>query len=559
MGGKRQHRTQGSRKSRNLQKLSVEEVDDLSKQFLSLNTPEELCELLNISIDSLMSVFFSKYSSFKILKNNRERIIKSPNSVLLEVQRNLSYYLNCVYVAQILDKNTSQSYAYVPALQLNSSKNYNINIVTNAANHVHKKLLGCLDIKNFFTSINTLKIEELFKNMPFNFNDDLIRFILQIVTQDNSLPVGAATSPILSNFIMVKLDDQFNKFPNVNYTRYSDDLSFSTNEYSIIEFENIISLISKILETNGFEINETKKSIKKSTQKQVVTGIIVNTKTNIDRKYIRNLRAILHSVNMLGLQLAADKYAEIYKNKYLRAIKKFFLSGNNFELSDDIIFNYVHNGTLWYFEKSLRAKIEHIGYVKGKQDIIYKNLLFQYSTLLKVKFLPEFRPSVDLVYVTNATANSLVFYAYTFLKNYNFTDEEIIELRSKFYFMESNKISYQEVLKNFKNQSAYFLNLYTYMLSIDRFENYITKLDNHDLFHIPFNKNESSLTFKKQFNRKVYHTNPDCKNLRSHYDEVVFHINTGVFFENHNEINKNIYILTRSFLDKLHMRKCKKC
>ena len=565
MGGKRQRRPQGKIIKRANQKLTKEQVDIALNEFYSIKSPKELCKLLNISYVDLLSVFFSKYSSFKILKKGKEREIQQPNYLLSEVQTKLSYYLNCAYISTIFFRDIHNSYAYIPALKDETLKSSVKNIVSNANNHINKKFVANLDLINFFNSIHKSKIVELFKNEPFCFDDDLVSFIIEIVTNEDCLPVGAATSPILSNFMMLEIDEQFNKIPNIDYSRFSDDLTFSTNFYSITDFENILSLAIKIIDNTGFKINYTKKTIKKSTQKQVVTGIIVNKRTNVDRKYIRNIRAILHSITTIGWQAACNKYCEIKKSEYLRALKNYFITEYNWIISNEILMVNVGYSEEWYFHKSLRAKIEHIGYVKGKDDNIYNNLLQNYLYIIKskgliIKIIPKLDIIDDIVFVTNSTANSIVFYAYSFLKNCELNDNEISDLRSKFYFNGFNKISYEEILKNFQNQSAYFMNLFAYMTEYDRFETFLTELENQDRFHKIFKNYENSHALKRQYYRKVYHLNIGCENLSNDYSESdKFFKNTGVFFEKNKDMRQKLYVVKRSFLDALKMRKCEKC
>lgn len=562
MGGKRQHREQGNRKERANQKLTEEQIEFAINKFYSIETPSELCELLHVSHDQLLSVFFSKYWTFKIFKKGKEREIQKPNFLLLIVQRRLSHFLNCAYINQIYSKNIHNSYAYIPALKENTIKSTTKNIVGNANNHINKQLVANLDINNFFNSISKSKILDLFKNEPFNFSDDLVNFIAEIVTEDDVLPVGAATSPIISNFIMLNIDELLKNFPNITYSRFSDDLTFSTDFYSIDEFENILTLVVEIVENSGFKI---KKTIKKSTQKQVVTGIIVNKKTNVDRIFVRNIRAILHSITKLGWYEASRKYAEINEIKFLKATRNYFLSENNWIVSDEIILNGAFNCFSWYFKKSLRAKIEHIAYVKGKDDNVYKNLLQNY--LLPIKSnqsiaydLPKLELTDDIVFVTNATAKSIVFYAYSFLKNSGLNDQEITNLRSKFYIKGSNKISFDEILKNFKNQSAYFLNLFTYIFDGYRFETFLNEIDNQGKFHIIFKNSKNPTVLIEQFYRKIYHTNYECPNIRNDYiEDDKFFKNTGVFFDEDMQLKQKYYVLRRSFLDELRMRVCEIC
>ncbi len=564
MGGKRQNRKQGNKEYRVNQKLTNEQIDLASTNFLAINSSDELCDLLGISIDMLLSVYFATYSHFNIKKKDKQREIQKPGFLLCEVQKKLSYYLNCVYVKEINKRQINNSFAYIPSLQGDELIDSVKNIVSNARNHVNKKLVANLDLENFFNSINKSKLEELLKKDPFYFNEELISFILMITVYNNCLPVGAPTSPILSNFVMLELDEKFRDIPNITYSRFSDDLTFSSDFYSLPDFEVVLqNLVNSIIEA-GFSINSSKKSIKKSTEKQIVTGVLVNKKTNIERKYIRSIRAILHSIGNIGFEQAAIKYAEKYKDKLLKAVRNYYQTQKIF-LSDEVILNNLVYHKEWFLMKSFRARIEHVGYVKGKDDNIYKKLLLKYLDLLdhykiNLRLTPEIAKSEDIVFVTNATANSIVFYAYTFLKNSGLNDPEINELRKKFNFKDSNFISYDEILRSFQNQSLYFISLYSYMTDYDRFENFLCELENADKFKTVFKKSKNSISLKKQYYRKIFHTNNQCENLKSDYFENDYYFkNTGVFFDKNENLKDKYYIIQRSFLEILNMRKCTKC
>lgn len=93
-----------------------------------------------------------------------------------------------------------------------------------------------LDIKNFFENINNQLIEKVF-DYYFRIDDDttnneaLIDF-REMVTLEGKVPQGAITSPTLSNIVFRQLDLRIYKYCkkfNITYTRYADDLLFSSD------------------------------------------------------------------------------------------------------------------------------------------------------------------------------------------------------------------------------------------------------------------------------------------------------------------------------------------
>ena len=95
-----------------------------------------------------------------------------------------------------------------------------------------------IDLKDFFPSISFYRIKSSLKNLGLD--QDTALSIANLSTLHNVLPQGAPTSPILSNIICKKLDYKFRNLAfknNCVYTRYSDDITFSTNKYGVLSLE----------------------------------------------------------------------------------------------------------------------------------------------------------------------------------------------------------------------------------------------------------------------------------------------------------------------------------
>ena len=90
---------------------------------------------------------------------------------------------------------------------------------------------------------------------------------------------------------------QFCLVHELSYSRYADDLSFSSNQY--ISTNTLLDLIGTI-NALGFQINDKKLRMQGRRGRQTVTGLVVNQKVNVDRRYIRNIRAVLHDLELNG-------------------------------------------------------------------------------------------------------------------------------------------------------------------------------------------------------------------------------------------------------------------
>ena len=165
------------------------------------------------------------------------------------------------------------------------------NSVTNAQAHILHRYVLSLDIKNFFESITN---HHLKKYLP--------RHILELTLVNNKLPQGFPTSPYLSNIAMIPFDEQLvqelNKInPNIVYTRYADDLTFSFGD--IQNKDSIITAVIQLLRLYRFKLNKSKMKFQdKSNGRAIITGVGVSTTAVYPtRKTLKKIRAALHQNN----------------------------------------------------------------------------------------------------------------------------------------------------------------------------------------------------------------------------------------------------------------------
>lgn len=296
--------------------------------------------------------------------------------------------LRQLYVPPTLTKNMQRKIKeiineyYTPANAVHGfiiSKDNNIkNIVTNASLHVKKWIVINLDIENFFDSINFGRVRGLFLAKPFNLDKDIATKIAQLTTYDNILPQGAPTSPLISNIICNKMDHQLIKLAKTqgySYTRYADDITFSTNkQIQKKDIEKIIIEIKHIITDNGFSLNEQKTRIQRKYESQVVTGLKVNEKVNINRKFIRTIRSMLFEWFSKGLEEASN-------NHFLKHTKQ----------------EQKYNDKIQSFQNILIGKISFLGMVKGKNDPNYIKFRHQFF-LLKDNFFLTTKKNRNIEY-----------------------------------------------------------------------------------------------------------------------------------------------------------------
>jgi len=342
----------------------------LRKKFIQLKTVDDICDLLEIDKKTLIYYLYRKkghanYKVFSIKKRSGgTRTISAPVSSLKIIQRKLSHILNLIY--EIRPRVSAHGYRS------------NRNIVSNAVIHSGKTLLLNIDLKDFFPSINFGRVRGLFISSPFSLSPEIATVLAQICILDNGLPQGAPTSPVISNFISSRLDGQLQRLAKENkllYTRYADDITFSNWRNSFpnnIVKEKYNALIigsdlEKIIESNGFTVNEKKTRISSSYQRQVITGLVVNKFPNIKRDYVREIRVILNNWRKYGIDKARDEYyakrGEIDRSPHKPA-------------SD--------------FKLTILGKINFVKMVKGYRNSVYRGLMNQYNFISKnhYPFLP---------------------------------------------------------------------------------------------------------------------------------------------------------------------------
>ena len=127
---------------------------------------------------------------------------------------------------------------------------------------------------------------------------------LHAAVGNRSLPQGACTSPALSNLIAKRLDKRLAgtaKSLGWQYTRYADDLTLSTKVNSS-KVGYVLARVRHLAKEEGFVVKESKTRVLRQCTQQSVTGIVVNDRPSIDRKTIREIRAILHRAKFEGLE-----------------------------------------------------------------------------------------------------------------------------------------------------------------------------------------------------------------------------------------------------------------
>ena len=170
-------------------------------------------------------------------------------------------------------------------------------IKTNAFEHISKQIILSVDIKNFFETITDKMVSDALQQIGFQ--KEISKSISKITTVNGKLVQGFNTSPTLANIVVHQMDLKLMELSDkdISYTRYADDLYFSTNSMLPNQKE-----IEQIINSFGFELNASKTKIMKRGQEQFVTGLTAfdNIYPRIPKRIKRNLRLEIYFIRKYG-------------------------------------------------------------------------------------------------------------------------------------------------------------------------------------------------------------------------------------------------------------------
>jgi len=288
---------------------------------LAVFDPERRNFLTNAGKRSFRQRFYRQFSIPK--KSGGKREITAPTGYLKTVQRQIATLLGMLYSAP------DSVNGFAP----------HRSVKTNADAHTGKNYVFNTDLKDFFPSITKeMVLGALFR---FGVTGDVAKYIATVCTittdgddlPDDVLPQGSPASPILSNMVCYRMDRNLEWLAEkygLRYTRYADDMTFSSMHSVYGKNSPFMKEFRDVIAKYGFRLNEEKTRLQKKGSRQEVTGITVSDKSNVQRKYIKNLRAEIFQMEMFGFT----------REQYRR----------------------------------VRGKVEFVGMVRGKEDSLYGKL-----------------------------------------------------------------------------------------------------------------------------------------------------------------------------------------
>ena len=303
-----------------------------------LDSPKQLAEALGLTIGELRWLSFHKeaaeflhYTPFEIPKRTGgTRKIWAPREKLKKAQR------------WILDNILQQLPVHGAAHGFLPERS----ILTNARMHTSSRRLVRMDLKDFFPTVTFVRVKGIFRKAGYR--EQIATLLAMLCTEserierevkgktyyvalgERCLPQGAPTSPALSNIVSMNLDCRLSGLASKHgwrYTRYADDLTFSlpdSKDKVDPKTGYLLGAVSRIVEDEGFEVNEKKTWVAKKGGKQSVTGLLVNGDgpPRVPRQLKRWLRAAVHNLqNGKGLKEDVSIYQLIGYSSFVAMVE----------------------------------------------------------------------------------------------------------------------------------------------------------------------------------------------------------------------------------------------
>lgn len=308
---------------------NIERLVNTNPKLPTILTLGHLAKRTGVSLKTLRSIVGRKldaYSSFRIRKRTGgHRQIRVPSAELMRVQRWLA-----TYVLSMLPAHHC-CHSFMPGSS----------ILRCASLHVGARWLIKLDIQGFFESISEVQVWHVFRDAGYQ---PLVAFELtrlstyapppssprydlehwQVWKPNKELeayrcdrlgylPQGAPTSPMISNLVMRAIDEEIYeiaKQAGLRFTRYADDMTFSTDESSFTRIKalRLVNKVSRVLMGHGLYINVKKTKIVPPGARKIVLGLIVDGEVpRLTREFRSLLRQHIFYLEKFGPAAHAEK------------------------------------------------------------------------------------------------------------------------------------------------------------------------------------------------------------------------------------------------------------
>ncbi len=288
-----------------------------------------------------------RYRQFTIKKKSGgERTINAPIRGLKAIQKTLAFIIQCVFEPHEAAKGFTKGRSIVDNARLHEGSFYvyNLDLKDFFPSIEQARVWACLQLKPFYLKDIPPKDESVLENTQSDFlasknklhsseRSEIAKMIANIccaemevervnedgnwiILKKNVLPQGAPTSPVLTNVVCQKLDFLLTavaKRFGLKYSRYADDITFSSMHNVYNKDSEFNKELNRIITQQGFHIKESKTRLQKTGYRKEVTGLLVNEKVNVQKRYLKQLRIWLYYWEHYGYEKAYSFFIKQYK------------------------------------------------------------------------------------------------------------------------------------------------------------------------------------------------------------------------------------------------------
>jgi len=165
---------------------------------------------------------------------------------------------------------------------------------TYASGHVGKPVLVKSDLKNFFPSISSGRVYEMFVNR-LGCSPDVAHYLTRLTTYKGFVPQGSPTSTVIGALVTIKLAgrlDGLAKALGGKSDIFVDDIVLSGPGYA----GRLKGTVKNIIQQEGFQPNDAKTEELDAKTEQVLTGIRVNSILDVPSEKIEVVREIIRDL-----------------------------------------------------------------------------------------------------------------------------------------------------------------------------------------------------------------------------------------------------------------------
>jgi RNA-directed DNA polymerase len=295
---------------------TIKSVTFHDKRFRTIQNCKDLAELLRLELHLLQLLAISpNYRTFRVMKKNgKTRLIEDPEPHLKQVQKQLNLYLQCVYYFQ----RTSAAYGFQIVVKNQTDIR---NIVSNAQRHQHDSFMLKVDFQDFFHQISADDVLKFYQRLLPEADEDCLQLLTQLCCYNDRLPMGASTSPVLSNLFTIGFDNDLLEIAQRRqwiYTRFADDLVFSGHspfsQHDLAEIQSIAAV-------HDLYFNNEKTQFLHNHSEKIITGVLLTEKgVGVPKDFfheteneIQKLKTIVEVQSRNGLP--QTDWIEDYKNQ----------------------------------------------------------------------------------------------------------------------------------------------------------------------------------------------------------------------------------------------------